>query len=325
MAINLKKMEISRYKIPEIDLPHIIFKAEEDKVVKEWTSEEALSHFLHDQGITGFRGPEGSGKTLLMTRVATECHKLGGKILAFPGYELRDEKGKVLSELLTIEQWSTMPEELRDVCICIDEIENFFNSHRWQSTMVDLFTGVFGERRKRNMAILYTLQFWDELPRMMRYKTHYVFDCFDGAWMNAYREEPLREGTVTYTNITDNLGRRFGHAGYIYPGPTFYNKEYWDRFDTHSVVSIFEKYTKVQVKGKIVPVDLSGKPIEEVEDVVPPEDRASTFNKGIELQMALRKAGYSVREMAYMRSQAKTLGEMDMVLSQLLNKEKQES
>ena len=78
-------------------------------------------------------GPEGAGKTLAMTMHAIQVHNFHKKfydhdfpIRCFPGYEILDEKGKVFSTELPIEEWVTMPENLSDCIICIDEAQIFF-------------------------------------------------------------------------------------------------------------------------------------------------------------------------------------------------------
>lgn len=278
MAIRINKLNMGGFRFENVEIPDLSIDTEDEAPVKPLSTEERLRRYIDGIGITACTGVEGSGKTLMMTRLADTGYKLGAKIYHFPGYALLDPKtGKELSTPLNVEDWANMPDWLRDCIICGDEWENFFNSHKWQSIMVDLFTGVFGERRKRHLGIIYTVQFFREIPTLMRLKTHYVYECRDASKYNKFTERQYQPGEKTFTNIIDSFGNQGKMIpGARYPGPTFRNKKYFDCYKTESVVSIFEKYTKVEIKRKKVGVDLDGDG-----QVSPEEEKASEimFNR----------------------------------------------
>jgi hypothetical protein len=262
MTINLKTMDLPKFKIPDLKLNPIMLYADQTHSAPI-DKEDRIKAYLQDIGITGIAGVEGSGKSLLMTKIATEFYHLGGTVLAFPGYELKNGDGTVISHPLTVEQWIKMDETLRDVMICIDEIEDHFNAQSWQSIIVRLFTGVFGQRRKRNMGIVYTLQFFEELPKLMRRKTHYVIECVDAARYNPLKiasgEKTIQPGTRTYTTIIDNYGKHYPFIpGYRINGPIYRNEDMFEHYETFGITDIYSQFTKVEINRKVVSIDLNG-------------------------------------------------------------------
>lgn len=262
MDLTLSKFNLDALNISDFAIPQMTIGDDDVLKPKAITKEQMRAKFLQNIGITGMSGVEGSGKTLLMTKFATDFHNMGGTVMAFEGYELKDADGKVISKPLLVEEWVTIPETLRDVLICIDEVEDHFNAQAWQSIIVRLFTGVFGQRRKRNMGILYTLQFFEELPKLMRRKTHYIIECTDAARYNPIKEangeRPLVPGSMTYTNIIDNYGKHYPFIpGYKHSGPIYHNKGMFNRYETDKKTDIFNQFTKIDIKRKVVSIDLN--------------------------------------------------------------------
>jgi hypothetical protein len=260
--LTLNRLAIGQFSIGGLDIPMLSLDGETIAPPKQLTKEQKLRKYLTDLGITGISGTEGMGKSLMMTRIGTEFYGMGGTVLAFPGYELKDDKGKVISKSITVEEWVTMPDTLKNVLILIDEIEDHFNAQAWQSILVRLFTGVFGERRKRNMGIVYTLQFFNELPKLMRWKTHYIIECKDAAIYNPFRvqkgEREYIPGESTYTTIIDNFGKKWPFVpGYRHKGPTYRNVSMFDRYEHESITDIFNQFTKIEIKRKVVSIDLN--------------------------------------------------------------------
>ena len=108
----------------------------------------------------GWSVPKGSGKTALMSAFAMRRHYQGIPILAFPGYELSDFDGNPVTKPITTGDWINLPPEWRDLVICVDEIENFFNSLKYSSTLNMLWANILAQRRHRNIEVLYTLPDW---------------------------------------------------------------------------------------------------------------------------------------------------------------------
>lgn len=240
------------------------------------------------EGIVGITGPEGGGKTLFMTWLAKKHQLYGGRVLAFPGYELTDGKGKVLSEKLDIDQWVTMPPELRDVLICIDEIQNYFNSLRHMAVMSYLFASLAAQRRHRNIGIIYTVQDWGWLDNRIRWLTHVLAICRDLWWSPWGKEEGIGRGELIGVTVWDVKGFYTGKpwtqgAPYLLKNA----KALWPCYDSYADVDTWTGLTKVELKKPRLKLDLTGGPDEEEE--LPPgkpqgpssirEDNEALLNK----------------------------------------------
>lgn len=218
-------------------------------------------------GITGFIGPEGAGKTCLMTAYCHAHVKLGGKLFTFPGYQLTDGNGKVLSEEIKPEQWASLPEELNNTVIAIDEINNFFDAYRYNAVMAGLFTSLQQQRRHRNLGLLFTIQNEQWLPPRMRQLTHYYIRCFDLYWSYHSSDEPIERGNIISFTIEDCKGFQRGIPGFTIGPSYFHAKKYWPLYNTYAIVDIFQKYQKIKIKQPEIIMDFR----EEVEQSqVPP-------------------------------------------------------
>lgn len=211
------------------------------------------------EGIVGITGPEGGGKTLFMTYLGLLHHAYGGKLLAFPGYELTDGKGKVLSERLDIDQWVTMPPELRDVLICIDEIQNYFNSLRHMAVMSYLFASLAAQRRHRNIGIIYTVQDWGWLDNRIRWLTHVLAICRDLWWSPWGKEEKIGRGELIGVTFWDVKGFYTGKpwtqgAPYLLKNA----KAFWPCYESYADVDTWSGLTKVELKKPVLKLDLTG-------------------------------------------------------------------
>jgi len=215
--------------------------------------------------IEGVTGPEGAGKTCLMTFFALLHNAYGGKVLTFPGYEVTDGHGKVLSEPLDIEQWITMPPELRDVLICIDEVQNFFSSRRHMSVLNYLFANLAAQRRHRNIGIIYTVQDWGWLDDRVRWLTHVLIVCSDLYWSPWGKEQEVKRGELISANFFDVKGFFTGKPWT--PGPQFLlrAKAIWDCYNSFADVDTWTGLTKVEMKRPTIKIDLTGGPEEESE------------------------------------------------------------
>ncbi len=205
------------------------------------------------------QGPEGAGKTCLMTGLAKGLHdSLGMDILAFPGYEVHTPRGKVISKELPIEQWASMPEELNNVVICIDEPENQFPM-TWNSPIVRIFRGVLAQRRKRNLQVIFPGQFCDYLPKPISKLVHMVGDCWEMHFAPVEDDfvRPPR-GIYTRARFCDLKGFYTGYPGTWGPQVIFHARKLWDWYDTNQKVDVFNAWDKLKVKGREYELDLRG-------------------------------------------------------------------
>jgi len=223
--------------------------------------------------ILGIIGPEGAGKSCLMTYFGLLHVARGGKLRAFPGFEITDGHNKVLSVPLEFEEWVTLPPELRDILIDIDEIGNFFGSDRYMAWINKLFAGVAGQRRHRNIGIHYTVQDWGELDPRIRRKTHVLVICKDLYWSPWGKEQEVKRGELISATFFDVLGFFTGEPWS--PGPQFLlrAKGIWQHYNSFSDVDIFAGMTKVKFKKPTITIDLTGGPEEDEQPAAGAKDR----------------------------------------------------
>lgn len=203
-------------------------------------------------------GPEGSGKSILMTHYGYEHHKKGGEVLAFPGYRLLDDSGEIISKELPLEDWITLdPQKLTNVFILIDEMQNFFDAYRYNSALSNLFAGMETERRKLNTTIIGTVQEFEWLPPRMRRLTHEKGECFDLAW----RYHDLAKGTTFAVRFQDLKGFKHGIPGMWSKPKVFHGKKDWNHYDTYAVVDLWERYANIKIHGRKIDIDPYGQGI----------------------------------------------------------------
>ena len=200
-------------------------------------------------------GPEGAGKSVVMTAHAIECHNYHMKqfgfnlpIRCFPGFEITDGKGKPYSTNLPIDEWVTMPDELSDCIICIDEAQIFFFVQDFMTTLTKLFNNLSRQRRKRNISILMTIQNIGMLSKWLRDSVHVVNYLWDHYWSQRGmgNRDAIRGVNVTGRWI-DNKGFLTGTPGRLTKVIDYNTKNYWPNFETTSVVNLFEGMRKIKV------------------------------------------------------------------------------
>lgn len=209
-------------------------------------------------GIMGMVGPEGSGKTVLMSAFALRRHYQGIPILAFPGYKLLDFSGKQVTKPITTGDWINLPPEWRDVVICVDEIQNFFNSLKYSSTINMLWANILAARRHRNIEVLYTLQDWGLLDPRARGTTHYLAVCSDAYFSEWGRETGIGRGERIDWIMYDVKGFKTGRP-WTPSRPCFLRaKKLWPCYDSYCDVDIWSGMSRVQIKRPTYTIDLTG-------------------------------------------------------------------
>ncbi len=217
-------------------------------------------------GITGIFGPEGSGKSCLMAAMGYAHWNLGGRLFSFPGFQVfaDDEHKELITEELPVQAWANLPPEINNSVILIDQIENFFSRQNARSIMTSLFTNLEGQRRKRNLGIVYTTQQGREIPSIVYEKTHYVTYMWDMFWSNAELEEKVERGTLSFFKKYDNLGFRTGHPGMLWEQGYFHPQLYWGKYDTDAVIDFWQRLSVIKFLNKpTFEIDLGGKDLPE--------------------------------------------------------------
>lgn len=244
-----------------------------------------------DYGIMGFVGPEGSGKSCLMTYFALKHALKGGRLLAFPGYAVTDGKGHELSKAIATEEWIALGPELKDVIICIDEIQNFFNSTKFQATINQLFANFSAQRRHRNIGILYTLQDWGWLDPRVRWVTHVLGVCRDNYWSPWGKEEGIGRGERLSVIFYDVKGFYTGQPWTASLPFNLYAKPIWGCYDSYCDVDIWSGMSKVKIKKPVYDIDLTGGPAQKSENPPGPEAYEQTQQGDAELLDELGATG----------------------------------
>lgn len=216
--------------------------------------------------IVGITGPEGAGKSLMMAREATIHHRMGGKVFCFPGFEVMNNRGRVISELLKPEDWVTLPPELHNILICIDEVTNFFSNHTWYNRMNDIFAaGVLAQRRKRSLCVIYTGPFFEWLPNRIRDLTHEVIRCRDYYWKARNFKPYIKRGEEIIFSREDHRGVLSGEIGKMTRQKIFLGKPYWKNYNTEAVVGLTYQYDRVKMKGRDIVIGTDGKVVSNYE------------------------------------------------------------
>lgn len=212
---------------------------------------------------TGITGPEGAGKTMLMTYFGLLHLSKGGKVYTFPGYDIVDLEGKKLSEPLPMEKWVTLPDDLRDVLICIDEIQNFFGSDRYMTWINKIFVNIARQRRHRSLGIMYTLQDWGDLDPRIRDTTAVLISCTDAYWSRAGKADGLVRGDIIDYNVVDVKGFFTGHPWTLMSRRKIGSKARPARlivgphYNSYSDVDIWAGLTQIDIKKPKLTIDLT--------------------------------------------------------------------
>ena len=241
--------------------------------------------------IWGFLGPEGSGKSLAMTYFCLQHIKRGGVVRTFPGYAIHDLNGKPLSTEIDVEEWATMPDNLRNTIIAIDEIQNYLDAYRYNTLLSRIFGYVGMQRRKLNLGMLYTLQNWVWVNNRVRWLTHLCTYCKDLSWTEWGKEEGIKRGKMMQLTTFDMKGFYTGQEGALYSQKTLQGEGIWNYYNSYMPQDIFQGFTKLQIKPRNVVVDLNpGSGEDDAEEQAATEEaKANQQNKQAVKQGLLQK------------------------------------
>jgi hypothetical protein len=208
-----------------------------------------------------------------MTYFGLKHIALGGRLLAFPGYEITDGKGgKVLSEPVDIDSWFSLPPDFRDLIIAVDEIQNFFNSLKHMTVLNYLFSALMAQRRHRNLGLFYTVQEWGWLDNRIRWLTHILVTCNDLYHTPWGKEEGIKRGELTSATFWDCKGFITGHPWECIGQYMLRGTELHGCFDSYCDVDMFAGMTKVVIKKPQTTIDLRAQDEGEIHDATPPGD-----------------------------------------------------
>lgn len=204
------------------------------------------------------KGIEGGGKTALITKYARKHHLLGGEVWAFPGYELMNNRGRVVSKLVYPEEMIGKVREMEHVVLIIDEIQNFLHHHYWQSPVVDTIANASAQRRKLKFNIFASCPEEELIPPDMRRMFHVIIPCRDAHWRN----KKIPEGTDIRFRVIDNRGRLSGYPGTVTREWSFDPRDFYGFWDTFSLADPKYQHRRYKVQRDQVLIDSNGKIID---------------------------------------------------------------
>lgn len=236
--------------------------------------------------IIGIIGPEGAGKTSLLTAFSVQHKASGGNLYAFPGYHVYDLNGKEATQTILPEEWATIPETLNFSLVAITEADTFFDSLETQAATAKAFRNLAKQRRKRSMSIMYDVNDWSWFNNRLRKLTHILIKCWDLHW--TYRNSPDRPAKGTRIAVTpyDVQGFYTGRPGSRGRTRLFDASKVRPFFNTEDAVDAYEAAVKLKVKRREVTIGPDGKVI------VPGADTAYAVNDEAIARLA-QSAGYS--------------------------------
>jgi len=221
-------------------------------------------------------GPRGSGKTLLLTHFSVEklqhawavnkYRELSGKSYAYKRHKTKvwsnypvrchvklptSPRVTILSTIdLDIERLITWQPEFRDGYIIYDEIDQDADRQDWMAQLPKLLVKGIKLMRHRNMSMLSSLQFVDELNIRLYKQADVVIQCRDKAFTGWGREVGLRPGEVMNTTFIDKSGILTGYSfdenHQRYP-MEFFGKRYWGAYETTHEFDVLRPKYRVKI------------------------------------------------------------------------------
>jgi len=166
--------------------------------------------------ITGFVGPRGNGKTLLMVVRLLRRYRNGYKLFTNFGIRVKHEK-------LDAKRLAAMGTDLRNCAIGVDEIHVLLDSRNSMKERNRILTYFILQTRKRNVVLFYTTQDEGQVDIRLRRNTDYWVYC-------------RRLGKTPYFSykIYDGLTGDF-LGQFILDG-----RKYYGEYDTEETITDFE-------------------------------------------------------------------------------------
>jgi len=207
-------------------------------------------------------GPEGAGKSSVMTALAITQHNfyirekgIDLPIYTFPGYEIIDDQGKAFSQEIKTQDWITLPEEMKDLILCIDEAQIFFDSRTFMTMTNRLFNSFAIQRRHRNLTLYMCLQDFGMLDKRLRYSAHLVSYLWDDYWTQRSFGNKTQRGRKVLIRTIDNKGFITGFPRTrIFPDRECLAYHAWNNYSTKQITSVFAGMDKVNIQKQEIKI-----------------------------------------------------------------------
>ncbi len=205
--------------------------------------------------IEGYVGPEGSGKTMVMTFHLLRCADYGLKVLTFPGYVVKRRTGSIyrqVSEEIKPMDFLRNFQSMQGIALGITEITNYgIDAYAFNGILPRIFGYAAAMRRKLGLVILYDVQNFGMIPPRIRFYTHTLMFCRDLYHGHQYDENPFERGTNILTRRMDMKGFYTGKEGWLgRPRVLNHADSLWDCYDTTQKVDLkwgLMKYKKEDI------------------------------------------------------------------------------
>lgn len=232
----------------------------------------------NDGFIRNYCGPDGSGKTAVMTTDLLEHVLKGGVVYSFPNYELTDADGKPISHPLNVADWLDIKELARGsdthIAVVIDEAQEILDAERSQ-TQFNRLTGYICASRRHlegSMSLYLTCPNPDWVYYRVRWMTHLLTSCFDCRWTPWGKAQNLQEGKLVNTRTWDCKGVFTGRPWTELREFNIRAELAWNYYNTKHDVDIFAGFNKVEIKAKRIKIDLNQENWNAPETERPPGD-----------------------------------------------------
>jgi len=181
--------------------------------------------------IVGIIGRRGSGKTLYLSKLATEYYRNNVPIFAnfsldIPHYEI------------DFNEIATFPPYLHDCVLLIDEAHVGTDAYRFWSQIVKDITDFITQTRKLHITMYYSTQVFTQVAKRLRDQTDYIFQC-EPLFINGVRKLDYFKVDI-FDKFTDEY-----IATDVYNG-----KPYYDKYNTDELILKNRENDKPEDYGK---------------------------------------------------------------------------
>lgn len=168
-------------------------------------------------------------------------------IRCFPGYKIHGQTGTPLetldlSETISFQKWMKHfgDDEHRNMLVCIDEMQNNFDSQVSNAVATRVFSHAMAQRRRSAVSVLATCQNWDFVPNRIRFFTHLVSVCTDLYWTPWGKSENVSRGECIKVVTFDAKGMYSGEPWSIFNSLIFHAPSVWGFYDSFDPSDFFE-------------------------------------------------------------------------------------
>lgn len=195
----------------------------------------------HKPKLIGIVGDRGDGKTLLLTALLREDYDNGLNI--FSNYSLFFPKprfkGQLPPQKRTFKDIVTMPEELRNASVGLDELHIGADSRQSMNKSNLILSKLITQMRKRNLDVYYTTQRLNSIDKRLRQQTDFfimverVYCSHDKFDEQGVPQELWFKYQIIDAYYYDTMNTKGDKEGFIYYGAT---KDLFELYDTDEII-----------------------------------------------------------------------------------------